>query len=357
MPRSVRANMSGPTTPPINELPSTRVNALIMIAPKPTLVNITPDRRLFRLYICRISTGACRALLSEVLFSAKIPIKNSETAVSGALSIVRNIMAIETDPRILLSGLASSSIAAFNADRIRLTPISVSIEKMTIPTILPSDRVFLLSIDVIIARTTLRALSYFMLFYAIILAIPCTCTAEPTTIGVTMSEIPVFTVVIVTIAALLYCVKEITRYIERHVEQAVAKQLQALNNLHGITASEILESFDFWWSGKPSKTVRSAILKKLPGGMLGQLPDDLRDAMVDEKLNQYKSAAHHLALHAHMNNAEWSLIGKLPKRHGIRENMLENREQHEEDLNEARQHLLEAGVDVDALEKHFTPKS
>lgn len=167
-----------------------------------------------------------------------------------------------------------------------------------------------------------------------------------------MTEIPVFTIIIVTLAATLYCATAVGRLVKRATHWYVANGFKRIAKLHHDTYREIQTDFDFWWNGEPVKVITESMRNRvvLPGA-----PEELQEMARQPFVEKCRESALHLAVHARMTAAERQMITKLPKLYGLREQMVENHDDHEESLNEERTLLLELGLNTEELEKHFAP--
>ncbi len=170
-------------------------------------------------------------------------------------------------------------------------------------------------------------------------------------------ELPFVTVLLITIATTIYCTEKFAAFAAAIVESRARKRVEPLRELHQQTYDEIRTEFDFWWNGEPVQSTRNGVLNELPvpADVLDQLPQGIRSMMVEQKVDQYRSEALHLAAHARMRSKEDALLAKLPSRGNLRATLLEQRREHEDELEQARTQLLGVGIDVEQLEKQFAP--
>lgn len=170
-----------------------------------------------------------------------------------------------------------------------------------------------------------------------------------------MVELPFITVLLVTIASALYVVDWCKMQLIRDSNQRMDRVVKQLEEIHESAHREIDDvSFDFWWSDI-EKGVRQAFITRHV-----IIPDDVREMMLDEELDNMiapsidslRSMARHVAVHARMGVKEAALVKRQPKK--VREAVQAALDAHEAELNHQRQLLAGVGVDVTALENHFS---
>ena len=172
-----------------------------------------------------------------------------------------------------------------------------------------------------------------------------------------MVELPYLTVVLVSLAAGIYVLKEAKHYFTKAVMAYIELRVGVLKHLHEATYNAIKTEFDFWWSGDSSQRLRKHLTEKMPipPELREQMPSEMLDVMISPQMDEYRDIALHLATHARMGDGDLTLIHSLPKFWGLRRIAIEQREEHQADLDEDRAKLIEAGVDTIQLESHFAP--
>jgi len=173
-----------------------------------------------------------------------------------------------------------------------------------------------------------------------------------------MSE---WTQFIVTIAATLYVIDWLSkRFVESFVVSAKQK-VEALETLRDKTADSIESSFELWWQDGAQQTALEKFYADARTQLPGHLPDDVVKAMTEPIseffLDNIKSNAFMLAVQSNMLPEERKLLEKLPRRGGIRQKMMERREQHESKLNEVRSVMMDYGINPIDLEAHFAQEA
>lgn len=157
---------------------------------------------------------------------------------------------------------------------------------------------------------------------------------------------------IVTLAATLYVARQVRSMTLAVWEAYVDYRIEAISDLHAAAYEAIETDFDFWWSDKPTKCITNRLLE---GDVL---PDEVKESgdLYDATrsiLEDLQDKARHLAAHAYVGQVEHELIVSLPKFRGTRDTLLEQRKEHEAELDDERTLLIEAGLDVDELEARF----
>lgn len=167
---------------------------------------------------------------------------------------------------------------------------------------------------------------------------------------------PWFTVALVSLAAFIYCSKFVIAFSLNTIRRVYQRYAEEAKAIHDRAYDEVKSSFDFWWTGAPAKTVRAALLGKLlvPEEIREHLPDQVLDSLLAQAMDSYRIAALHLAIHARMKQSEGRFLNTLPKLYGLRQQMLQERDEHEETLEDQRTLLISVGVDVEALETDFS---
>lgn len=161
---------------------------------------------------------------------------------------------------------------------------------------------------------------------------------------------------IVTLAATLYVARQAHSMSVVVWEAYVDRRIEAIDRLHAEAHAAIKTDFEFWWSGEPARRITARILE---GDLL---PEDVKqfkdpqDAIVFI-LEDLQDKARHLAVHAYIGQTEHELIVDLPKYRGARHTMIQQREEHEAELDYSRELLMEADVNIDELEARFASTS
>ena len=169
--------------------------------------------------------------------------------------------------------------------------------------------------------------------------------------------LPVYTVVIVSLAATLYCLNMLRRAARVLFVVAIHKRIDGIRRLKADAMNKIETDFDFWWSDQPLQAVREKVIEKL------NIPDEIKQGLPTEEVEPFiapavhaaRDIALHLAIHAYIAREEDIRISKLPRFNGLRDKMLDDRDQHMLELERTRTELELVGVDVEELEKRFTP--
>lgn len=168
--------------------------------------------------------------------------------------------------------------------------------------------------------------------------------------------LPPFTAVVITIAALLYISDRFGTIIARDRNHRLDSVIRKLEKIHEDAAKEIDDmSFDLYWSDIVDNIKRR--LKErvvVPDELRNALPSELLEGLLEPQVLEIRGISRHLAIHARMGNKDRAYIDRLPK--SLRQKLTDAFEDHNEDLERQRTMLVGAGVDIDALEAHFSSK-
>ncbi len=173
-------------------------------------------------------------------------------------------------------------------------------------------------------------------------------------------DIPTFTIVVVTIAAILFIRREVV-VIAASVGGVLAGfYLNDQLRLHKTTGEEIKVSFELWWNDGPAERVAEGIKRTVV------MPEEIKQHVaaggqahfdVSSAVNDFRNMAFHLAIHAQMDSQEQKLLDSMPRIYGIRSKAKEQRAEHGKDLDKTRLELVQVGLDVDKMEAYFAPST
>lgn len=166
-----------------------------------------------------------------------------------------------------------------------------------------------------------------------------------------MTELPFVTILVITVAATIYCAKQVLEMADNYKKSRAFKKLEELVKLQETALEEIETDLDLWWSDGPSEKVQDFAKQHLPfpEEMRELLPEEMIQGVTGPVLKQCYEAALNLAVHARLRNKEEQLIGQLPAR--VRQDFLESYETHKRKLDNARTQLVEAGISIEELEE------
>lgn len=161
--------------------------------------------------------------------------------------------------------------------------------------------------------------------------------------------------VFVTLAAMIYCAKAAQEMYQLFQVKRDSHYLKQLDELKENTYAEIEDTFDLWWLTAARDAVRTATRGLISEDALEAMPDSIVDTLINQRVNDYRRYALHLAMHARMDPQEKAFLNRLPKQSQVRKQMSDDRAEHERLLTEQRSVLLDAGVNIETLESQFRP--
>ena len=167
-------------------------------------------------------------------------------------------------------------------------------------------------------------------------------------------EFPTVVAVIVTFAAVLYIMEQLSVMINRDRGTRLRRIMTKFEKIHDDATKEIDDvSFDLYWSGIVDDVkyqLREHVV--IPQEMREMLPLEAIDSLLEPQVQQIRHLSRHLAIHARINGKDREYINGLPK--VLRKGLTEVLEEHEKDLEGDRTTLISVGVDTNALEAHFS---
>lgn len=159
--------------------------------------------------------------------------------------------------------------------------------------------------------------------------------------------------ILVTVAATVYLLKQARRFVETTIALIMTRVARELENLHQEIRSDIQTSFELWWeNGQRQNAVKG--LRKQFGDEVAHIDDESLEAVLALPLAEIKRAAWHLAVHANMGNRDEKIIAKLPNIGGLRDDVVNNRKSHDQELDDALLALTTFGLDPVELNNYFS---
>jgi len=163
-----------------------------------------------------------------------------------------------------------------------------------------------------------------------------------------------FVETVVAMAAIVYLLGR-AKVAASALEDAIIKHsLQGLDKLHKETRAEIRPAFELWWEKDQKQRAINALREKLQDHA-AELSDEQLESTMALPLDELKSDAWHVAVHAYMGTREASLIAKLPNIGNTRERAMASNKAHQQGIDTASTTLVDFGVDLAELYAHFSP--
>lgn len=176
-----------------------------------------------------------------------------------------------------------------------------------------------------------------------------------------MVELPVITVVLVSVAAAIYISKEAQQAIKSWMHNQIERYMREYKHLHDTARDEIMVDFDLWWSDKPLRVVRKRAEEDLviPQELADTIPEEMieviRKREVEQKVLLCREGALHAAQHLWISTREDALLRKVSRIGGGRHVVATSVQEQRDEITKTWQHLKDMGVDTEDLKRKFTP--
>ncbi len=168
-------------------------------------------------------------------------------------------------------------------------------------------------------------------------------------------ELPAITIALITLAAAFYVGQRLSETMVTWQRVRINRILTDFEKIHEVAFDDVdTVSFDLHWDGISDIVKHYAKKSNLlvPEEIRDIMPPEMVDQLVQPQLIEAHNVARHLAVHARMGNKDRQFASRLrSKLH--REALTQIIAKHEKELDEQRALLVNLGVDVSALERHF----
>ena len=168
-------------------------------------------------------------------------------------------------------------------------------------------------------------------------------------------ELPAITIALITLAAAFYVGQRLSETMVTWQRVRINRILTDFEKIHEVAFDDVdTVSFDLHWDGISDIVKHYAKKSNLlvPEEIRDIMPPEMVDQLAQPQLIEAHNVARHLAVHARMGNKDRQFASRLrSKLH--REALTQIIAKHEKELDEQRALLVNLGVDVSALERHF----
>ena len=167
-------------------------------------------------------------------------------------------------------------------------------------------------------------------------------------------ELPIITVVLLNLALILFIGNELNKAFGDRLQYRLKRVLHEFEKIHSDAAKQIDDlSFDLYWSNV-SDAVKANLMTRvvIPEEIKDMIPTEAIDDLIDPRLREIRGIARHVALHALIGDKERTFLKTVPRR--IREELAEVIDEHERNLDQQCTALIDVGIDVSALQAHFS---
>lgn len=156
---------------------------------------------------------------------------------------------------------------------------------------------------------------------------------------------------LVSLACVVYLTEKLLETAGRQFNRWLNRMVGEAIKLHSDVTDEIRVPFELWWHENCQSTVLEAVRKKVVDSVPGSIDPDhivIPDEVLRDVSRTLERLGLHLAVHAKLDPKMKERFG------GHRRARIAFDKEHSEELESERMTLLDHGVDVPALEAHFS---